>query len=401
MFMIKQIPKKMGSLLAREFFKKFNQRHMHIPIDNNSLSISLVTSWDTQCGIATYSSFLAEELKKTVKVQVARLQKKHALNPYFAILGYKVARSNDLVHVQFEYGLFSNLKIGRKILTAFASLQFYFGLSLGNRRVVTTIHEPRKTSSAGGKSGYFYTHLIDKLIFTVSDLIVVHTQESKQLMENLYGVTASKLRLIPHGSYQKPKLLDKEECKHKFGMQGKTVVTILGFVTPKKGHDLVIPLLPQLDSKVQLLIAGGPQTEADSLFLERLEKLAEQHHCSDRVTFIGYLSELSTILNATDLAVLPYRFVTDSGVMHLLIAYRVPILASDLTAFKEIQQEYSCIELFKAEDPQDLLTKLQLLLSNAQIRDSLKNKCNNMWNATKWSTIAQRHIEIYREILST
>jgi glycosyltransferase involved in cell wall biosynthesis len=393
--------KTLGRIVAAKSAKKIHDRKMHVPTNPKSLEVNLVTSWDERCGIATYSAFLAQELGKNAKVYVTGLQKKNALSPYFAMLGLRVARSHDLVHVQFEYGLFSSLKLGRKTLTAFASLLFYLGLAHGNRRVVTTMHEPRKTVTAGGKSGFFYTRLLDKLILTVSDLIVVHTLESKQLMEKLYGLDKSKLRVIPHGSYQKPKLLDKEECKRKFGLQGKTVVTILGFVTPKKGHDLVIPLLPHLDPNIQLVMAGGPQTDSDAQFLEKLKKLAEQNHCLDRVTFTGYLSDLSPILNATDLAVLPYRFVTDSGVLHLLVSYRVPILASDLAAFKEIQQEYGCIELFKAEDTQDLLAKLQSLLSNAQLKDSLKIKCDDIWNATKWSTIARRHIEVYGEVLST
>ena len=73
------------------------------------------------------------------------------------------------------------------------------------------------------------------------------------------------------------------------------------------------------------------------VYLEKLKKIAEQHHCSDKVTFTGYPSRFdSCILNATDIAVLPYRTVTDSGVLHLLIAYKVPTIASDLKAFREV-----------------------------------------------------------------
>ena len=399
MFMIKRIPKKLGRLLAGKFVKKLHERRMHVPADNNSLAVNLVTAWDKQCGIATYSAFLAEELKREAKVYVSSLPKKHALNPYFAILGYNVGHSQDIVHVQFEYGLFSNLKFGKRNLSAFASLPFYLGLTLGNRRVITTIHEPRKTNTAGSRSGFFYTRLLDKLIFTVSDLIIVHTLESKELMKTLYGVSESKLRVIPHGSFEKPNFLNKNKCKRKLGLEGKTVMTILGFVTPKKGHDLVIPLLPQLEPNVHLLIAGGPQTAEDAVYLEKLKKLAEQYHCLNRVTFTGYLPDLSTVINATDIALLPYRTVTDSGVLHILASYRIPTIASDLKAFQEIQQEYGCIELFKSEDPQDLLKKIQSLLSNQKRRDLLVAKCGDMWNDTKWSSIAQKHVEAYRDVL--
>jgi glycosyltransferase involved in cell wall biosynthesis len=400
MFMIKHIPKKLGILLAKEFFKKFKKRHISVPLDSKSLSINLVTSWDKQCGIATYSAFLAEELKKNVHLYITVLPKKNALSLYFFIQGYEVARSQDLVHVQFEYGIFPRLRVGRRNLTAFAALLFYFGLTFGNRHIITTIHEPRKKVTSGGKSGLYYTKLLDKLIFTVSDLMIVHTQESKEIMKTIYGVSESKLRVIPHGSFEKPNFLNKEECKRKLGLQNKTVITILGFVTPKKGHDLVIPLLPQLIPNVQLVIAGGSQTTNDAAYLEELKKIVLQCHCSDKVTFTGFLQDLTCVLSATDIAILPYRTVTDSGVLHLLIAYRVPTIASNLRAFREVYDEFGCLELFNSEDPRDLFEKIQVLLSNQQLRDLLKAKCDDMWNATKWSNIAQRHVEVYREVLS-
>jgi glycosyltransferase involved in cell wall biosynthesis len=231
--------------------------------------------------------------------------------------------------------------------------------------------------------------------------MIVHTQESKEIMKTIYDVSESKLRVIPHGSFEKPNFLNKEECKRKLGLQNKTVITILGFVTPKKGHDLVIPLLPQLDPKVQLVIAGGPQTTSDAAYVDRLKKIAVQYNCLDKVTFTGFLQDLTCVINASDIAILPYRTVTDSGVLHLLIAYRVPTIASDLKAFREVYEKFGCLELFNCEDPRDLFEKIQVLLSNQRLRDLLKEKCEDMWNATKWSSIAEKHLEIYRKVLAT
>ena len=115
---------------------------------------------------------------------------------------------------------------------------------------------------------------------------------------------------------------------------------------------------------------------------------------------MGYLSDFTDVLNATDVALLPYRNVTDSGVLHLLTAYGVPIIASDLEAFREVYDEYGCLILFKSGDSQDLLAKSQELLGNQHQRDLLKSNCMAMWNATNWSNIAQKHVQLYREVLS-
>ena len=394
-----RVAKTTGNLFAEAVVRRHNKRRRHVS-RGDSLSVNLVTSWSKQCGIATYSEFLAAELKKSAKVFVTELPSKNPLTPTFKTLGYSVGSMHDLVHVQFEYGIFPSLKLGKRTLTAFAALPFYVGLGIGNRRVITTMHEPRKTLPSGSRISVLYTRLLDKLIFSVSDLIVVHTQESKRVLNSVHGVDSAKLHVIPHGSFEHPKFSDKEAAKAKLGLQGKTVVTILGFVTNKKGHDLAIPLLQKIDRNVQLVIAGGPQNAQDEQYIASLKKLAEDYGVSDRVTFTGFLEDLAPTINASDIALLPYRNVTDSGVLHLLIAYRVPTLASDLAAFREIYNEFGCLDLFRAGDSTDLLEKLQVLLSDNRHRIMLKAKCAEMWTATKWSEIAQRHLELYREVIS-
>jgi len=373
---------------------------MHKPQSDAKLEVNLVTSWMRQCGIATYTEYLAKELGHSYKVTVTPLPDKNPAGVYYKLLGTMAGQRGDVVHVQFEYGIFPPLKLGKRTLSAFAALPFYLGLALGNRKVITTMHEPRKNVTAGGKSGLLYTRLLDKVIHTVSDVIVVHTKEGRQLLQSVYRIQPSKIRVIPHGTYEQPKFIDKDAAKAKMGLTGKTVITVLGFVTAKKGHDLVIPLLPKLPEPVQLLVAGGPQNSQDQQYMDSLKALAVECGVSDKVTFTGYLDDLAPVINASDIALLPYRYVTDSGVLHLLIAYRVPTLASDLSAFREVADEYGCIDLFRAGDAEDLLGKLQALLSDSKHREALKTKCSDMWSQTRWSSIAKRHLELYREVLN-
>ncbi len=123
---MKTASKKLGNIVEREFYKKLHNRHRYAPMDHSQLEINLVTSWNKQCGIATYSTFLAEELQKKVKLYITSLPTKNAITPCFKILGYSVGRSHDLVHVQFEYGLFSSLKLGKRDFDSFFCSTFLF-----------------------------------------------------------------------------------------------------------------------------------------------------------------------------------------------------------------------------------------------------------------------------------
>ena len=378
-------------------FQRFRAPIVSIPDVPSDHIINLVTTWNSHCGIAAYSAFLTAELKRSAKIRILRIPDHHALSPYFFIFGVRTGKLRDIVHVQFADGIFRGLKIGKKSVDAFSALLFYLGLALGNNPVITTYHEIPKSKSEEG----IFRRLLNRVVCQVSDLIIVHNTESKDLLEKLYGIDDSKIRVIPHGCYQNPLFLNKDESKRELGLLGKTVITIPGFITEYKGHDIVLALFPRLEENIHLVFAGEPKTSADKIYCERLRVFAKQHNCSDRVTFAGYFSDISTILNATDIAILPYRFVTDSGILRFLVAYRVPTITSNLRAFKEIQIEYNCIELFQKGNSEDLLAKINYLLSNEEKGRLLLKNCQKMWAATKWSKIAERHVNTYLEVLES
>ena len=399
--MAKRIVKKMLRLLASRVLHKLRARRVPTLSVHTKPIVNLVTTWNIRCGIAAYSAFLVAELKRNAKIRIVRVSGAHAFSPYFFVLGFKTGRSHDIVHVQFAYGgVFGDLGMGRYRLSAFSALLFYLGLAFGKSQVVTTFHEIMKTQSSRTRLGLKYRKLLNKIVCVVSNLIIVHTLESKELMIRDYGVSESNVKVIPMGCYETPSFLNKDVCKEKLNLSGKRVITIPGFVSKHKRHDLVVALLPLLDKDVHLLIAGGTRTKEDMAFYEELKGLAQRNHCIDRITFNDDFPITSIIMNATDIAILPYRVATESLTLRLLIAYKVPTITSDLSVFKEIKQEYDCIELFRNGDNKDLLAKILHLLFDEKKRRLLQEQCQKMWNDGKWSSIAAKHIETYLEVLA-
>jgi glycosyltransferase involved in cell wall biosynthesis len=341
------------------------------------------------------------ELKKSTDLRIVKIPKNHVISPYFIILGMKTGRSHALVHVQFAYGMFENLRFGKfKSLNSFTALLFYLGLTFGNSQVVTTFHELNTEMRAGGKAGLIYTKFLNKLICIVSDLIVVHTNENKKTMEKIYGIDRFKLKVIPMGILENPILLDKNACKRELGLSNKKVITIPGFISKHKGHESLIRILPKLEEDVQLLIAGGARTSEDEVYYQELKNLAANMNCIDRITFNDDFPISPVILNATDIAILPYTSASESMALRLLVAYQIPTITSDLSVFKEIYNEYHCIELFNNCDEKGLLEKIQELMYDEKTRECLKEKCRKMWNSAKWSVIAAKHVETYMEVFS-
>lgn len=398
--MAKRIIKKMAGIIVRKL-PKLRAHNKPLIRKHSKLTVNFVTSWNTRCGIAAYSGFLAAELNKLTKIRVVRITDNHAFSPYYFVRGFTVGRSNSIVHVQFAYSMFAGLKLWRRWhLSDFGALLFYFGLAFGRSLVVTTFHEVQQTKSVSGRVGLLYAKLLDKLICSLSDFIIVFTSDSKERMIQNYGANRSRIKVIPMGCLEAQQHLDKDECKEEMGLAKKTILTIPGFVSKNHGHDLIISILPQLDKDVHLLIAGGARTKETSTYYEELKRMAQYYHCIERITFIDDYPITPTILNATDIAILPYRYSTESLTLRLLVAHKIPTITSDLTVFKMIKKEYDCIELFRSDDKKDLLTKIQSLLCNERKQRHLEEQCHKLWEENKWSIIAKKHVEAYLEALS-
>jgi glycosyltransferase involved in cell wall biosynthesis len=400
--MLRRILRRMLKLSIPLFLPKFSNHKTPALSKNNEPVVNLVTAWNKRCGIFAYSVFLSAELRKDTTLRIVEIPNNHVLSPYFVVLGAKTARSHALVHVQFAYGIFSNLKIWKgKRLSAFSAVLFYVGLALGDSYVVTTFHELMSKERTGGSAGgALYSKILNKLIINVSDLIIVHTKENKKLMQTVYDVEESKLKIVPMGILENPTFSNKNESKRKLGLSDKRIIVIPGFISEHKGHDLIIKILPQIDKDVQLVIAGGTRTDEDISYRNELIVLAKQLNCADRITFKDDFPISSTVLNSADIALLPYASASESMALRLLVAYQIPTIASDLPVFLEIYQDYGCMELFKTNDTKDLLEKTQSLLSDETKRRRLMEKCRIMWSATKWSSISAKLVETYMEVFS-
>jgi len=202
------------------------------------------------------------------------------------------------------------------------------------------------------------------------------------------------------GTVEHPTFLDKEKCKKQLNLAGKIVIPLPGFVSRRKGLDLVVEVLPLLNSNIQLLIAGGAREKDDVEYCEQLIALAKRHNCLDRITFEDSFPISAAVMNATDFAILPYLQATESMMLRTLIAYQIPTITSDVQAFREIKAEFDCIELFKRKNKQDLLEKLVALMVNPKKQSYLKKQCLKMWNETKWSSIAAKHFDTYLEVMA-
>jgi glycosyltransferase involved in cell wall biosynthesis len=170
-------------------------------------------------------------------------------------------------------------------------------------------------------SGDKYKNIFRK-IYTKVHKIIVHDQSTKDEISTVFGIEENKIFVVPHGILS---IENKRETKVK---HNETIVfSMLGHLNKYKGVDLLIDAWLTSDqlqfSKCKLILAGKASQEIK----ESLKKL----NAIENVKIIDdFLSEeeFENILAITDVLVLPYTKISQSGLMLTAFGYRIPVLVS-------------------------------------------------------------------------
>ena len=163
---------------------------------------------------------------------------------------------------------------------------------------------------------------------------------------------------------------NRETARVDLDVADRRVITLLGAMTKRRGHRLVIDALPQLPRDVIALFVGAPIEGRDHVG-RALEEHAADRGVSDRVRFMGYVSDerLGQVLSATDVGLCPFRDMSASGALATWISARCPILTSDLPAIRELDAlEPGALRTFAPYEAEALAVRIGETLEEAQER---------------------------------
>lgn len=379
------------------------------------MNVALCTGTGTEKdGIADYSRYLANGLRKTgCTVEIMPLGYYIGDNDYYRKAAEAVSRA-DICHVQFNYVYFNGeLPYKNRFL--------YFARHV-RTPIIITMHEVRigmKPLTSGFKnsaSRSVYNILLpfldrwsaslhEKLCASAAR-IIVHTEEHLAAVRSLCG-NVDKASLIPHGIPEikyDDKNIPASEAKKMLRLDGKTVLTIPGFINKRKGYETALEALSGFSDDVMLLIAGGMMTGnvTEKEYFRELEKMIREKGLMDRVRITGYLEEkdIPTVMAATDICLAPYSSSAASGVLSLCIGYNKPIIASDIPVHREINARVPCLELFNGGDPADLLVKVKALIADKERLERLSESACLYGKQYSYTKTAEATAAVYKDTIS-
>jgi glycosyltransferase involved in cell wall biosynthesis len=243
---------------------------------------------------------------------------------------------------------------------------------------------------AGSRIGRSLTKLLAEM-----DAVVAHSEHGAARLEADFGVSADRLRVIPHGAFD---YLTRQEDEAPLppelqDVQGP-VILAFGLIRPYKGTDVLLEAFSLID-RGELWIVGMPRMPMDEL-----HRLADRS--PRRVRFVERFipdNEIPAFMRRADVVALPYRNIEQSGVLYTALAFGRPLVLSSVGGFIEIGDR-GAGRLVPPEDPEALAEAITELIADRDTAASLAAGAEReATEISSWERIAQQTMALYRELL--
>jgi glycosyltransferase involved in cell wall biosynthesis len=371
------------------------------------MKVSMFTSWQVRCGIASYAAELVAALRALdeTEVSIVAFDRQAHPRPDYVRWG-EMMNAGDVAHIQHEYTFFGYLLPWRNQYPAFVApihkpvvitrhVSFDGPLGLPGRGLQQQIRQ-LKWALYNRWLGP-YARYLNLGTFDLAQRIIVL---SKRVKAHLVarGMHPEKIEVIPAGVPSVPVAAGGERLRVRWGWEDGCVLGVFGFITPAKGHMIALEALAHLPERYALLIAGGLRRDADRAALAAIERDIRSQGRSDRVRVTGYLeeAEIPSHIGACDALIYPATHVDSSYSVVTGLAYQAaPVIASDVYGHQELADAGAGIALFRSGDASDLARTVQDVLRNPDRRVEMRRAAARYARENSWRAIAERTREVY------
>ena len=241
-----------------------------------------------------------------------------------------------------------------------------------------------------------------KLIASLSNKIIVLTNESKLGLVEYYGVENKKIEVIHLGVSEKIKELNQEKHK-KFEklFEGKKIILCFGVISPRKGQESAVKAFKKIAQKLpnHVLVITGKSPPYFRSYEKNLHELSQS--LKNQIVFTGFVDddEVQVLFEMCEMALYLYQPMSGSTyALTFAIQHRKPVIVTNLDIFYEMLGKEQAE--FVETDNDDQLTNAILKLSNNEnLRIEFSEKMDKVAKKFSWEKMASKHIKVYEKII--
>lgn len=361
-----------------------------------------------QCGIATYTDYLIQGIRKVDPASEIKIVAEQGASPIRqdklevipcwdrdenyveSIISH--TKGADVVHIQHEYSIY---KFDDRLPSVLQELE-------ANTKKIITIHcvRPAQFSERGAVDEDFAARIAG-----LANEVIVHLPTQEAILTRL-GIPSEKIHVIPHGTELSD--VDKEGSRKRLGLPvDAKILLMFGFVKPHKNFHIVLEALAEILEElrgVYVFIAGGlapTASEKDRKYAESITKKIEELTLENNVIYPNKFfpnEDVPYLLRAADIVLFPYyeEDRSASGSFHLAIGAKKPIIASRIPKFEELKN--ICDECLVLPYNSSGIAGIAIrLFEDQEFRQYIFDRTEEYRDLTSWQAVASQHLQLYKE----
>jgi len=354
-----------------------------------NLMQSLSAQPGLDCVLLTDRDYELDDLPRNFKVIKLALKNRPYLFMAAGLIRAVMEFKPGIIHVQ-------------TMLSARKDWLLFLFFSMCGIKIVFTAHNVMPHEDTEKKA--FFMKTAFGLIYSVSRVIIAHSNFSREGLIGFFGVPGEKIRVIPHGNYLffRTREVSRQDARQKLNIgPDKKIVLHFGALRHYKGIETLLnamSLLCRRHNEVMLLLAGKPMNVPEGYF----SKLIAQHRLDRHVILkADYISsqEIPDIFFASDLAVLPYKHIDTSGSIQMAYAFSKPVVASRTGSMPEVLDDNVNGVLVPCDDPQALADAMEKILFDPLALERMGAASLALArDRFSWQAIAQKTGALYKEV---
>jgi glycosyltransferase involved in cell wall biosynthesis len=370
--------------------------------ESTSIKVSHLSTFNSRCGIAEYTSLLLNGLPKYVassiyanrdawpidlheEEDVVRIWEQARHQDVSNLVTALNISDSDIIHLQYNYGFFS-----------MEDLTMLINHVQSVKPIVVTLH--RTIDLDRGHEIVSLAHAAEAL--KKVSAVVVHEEHDVHRLSQ-FGI-ADNVVLIPHGAMP----FKGQRTGRIFNPGAELKIGTFGFLLPHKGLEVTLAALHSLNSQgiptsLTALCSIHPDPSSQAT-LNRVMDIMNGWVLTSKVRLdSGFktVEEIHTELDDVDILVLPYTETEESssGVLAMLLGIGKPIIATDLAIFSGSKD--ALITIPAPAQSEDLTTAISELISNPNMMREKGRTAAQRARDISWGAIGQKTTDLYQSFL--
>ena len=309
---------------------------------------------------------------------------------YNTIILYKLFKKNkiDLLHI--NNGGYPG---------AYSCMSAVFAAKLsGIRNIVYVVNN---VAFSYRHPGRWVDYFFDKIVKNTVSVFVTGSVYAGEELKKVLRLPPQKIKNIKNGISLRPPTEDRAAFFKRLGLpEGRVLIGVVAVLEERKGHKYLLQAVKLLKDKGMVQKLPYFLIEGHGSLLEPLEQYVAQQKLGDCVRFVKGEKNISNLMNAIDLLVLPSINNEDfPNVVLEAMGWGKPVVASNICGIPEQIENMKSGILVEPKDVEGLQAAISQLLENPSLLQSMGERGREIFNKRFLASIAVRnYTELYEGI---